>query len=654
MAHIRSRAALALALALLLAASVPATVAAGVGDGEALQESVQAQNDTVDPADEIYVDEEGNGVLVYESDAEDVSGEYGLDTATGLVYILLDGENVTDEEVETELLVTLEADEVAGSGFVRGEAPEDLRALELEVSGEQSSETAELDARLRAEVATDPDEAVGAPETESARASGSIRTTTDRVQVTGEVSAGTEVPPEQQQRAEVSFQGQGGDYTLEVVRERTVPEFQASRWDTEANATESLRAQFAPVGQTVSELGGQQDVELTDYAYDEDTNELRVEYTVSMRGIEAEPLAELLRTDGQSVDEETEGLSQAEAQQLADGLLGVEFRTLEASVDARADAGVDLAWNVDVRNLEPLAETGFELTDPADLDVEELDEEALEERFQEARDRYEAASETGYAQTMTWELALEGGEEVATVDAEVSYEAENRAAYLEAIDAEPMDVTYEFDAELEDAPADAEAEQFLNTSGSVTVADSELLDDAVDESVTAILEDEATDQRAARLLEAIQAANLETARAELAVRDGDVSLEAAGLFEDASAFEDVLSEEFGGESVTHVYGEADGEAETYVYVEGLVGPDASEADVRGTAVADADTTVYLAEDWDPEEEEFPRLDTDAPANYLGVDVAEETETEEDGAGFGAALALLAALLSALLLRRRTR
>jgi len=601
---------------------------------------MDTEGDTAEPADEVYVNEEGDAVLVYDSSgAENGTGEYGFDAAEGLIYTMINSRNVTNESVEGELLVELTSGELTGDGYLKAPAPDGVQDLDVTLDGEQSSTTARMDATLYAVLdSTTTDEVTGgmASEGESVSTQVSVNSTTDRLQTSGSFSAEGQVNDTEDVFFDVSLSGQNGDYTIDATQQQVIAEENTQQWDTEENATRTLEELF---NQSAAGLNGTASVNVASYSFDDTTNELDISYTVDISGIERSAIADQINSSNSALNETQES-------NLADAIYGINMRTVSATVEADSDNNtMSTSFDVDVSNLEPVAYTGFDIAEA------NAEDENITEMVRGARERYTAASNSNYAQLVDFDADVTDDGQTVTIESNLSYDTENREAYVDELGTTPSTVFYQAAAELED-------DDSINTTASLTVQNESLLEDALDGAITSARQDDSSDNNAAELFEAVQAADLQKAKMDVSVQDGNATLQAGGKFNNSTAFNDALGDQFGGETVTHLYGQFDQSSEeTYVYVDGLVGPDATESDVRNTSVANDTTDVYMPDEWDPDNENFPELDNQAAADFLGVELesdgsGDDDLVQEDGAGFSVVVAAIALLAAALLARRR--
>ena len=583
----------------------------------------------IDTADEIYVDDSGDAVLVYGDDQPGADyTEYGFHVAEGLVHILV-SDATGDDDLEGQLGVELGPDRFSGEGWMSYPAPDDFEEFDLSISGEQSDEEAWMEASLNVELV---DPYTSQQDTDIAT-DGHVTVTADEFRSEGSVT-GTNVFPSAETYYDVAITGLDDGYHIDVSQRNALNDWEIDAWETEASASNTLEQRY---GVIADELGGTADVSISEHSLEENAagaTVLDLDYTIEYRGID-EGLTEAISDE--LAQDVTLGLTDAEADALAADLLALDVRTVAITYESTMEA-FDVSWEIDLGNTDRLAQSA--------LDQFEAANEEYTEDIDEARDRFDAAKEASLEQVISWDSTVElSGSDVLIV-ADVTYETNNWDAYVDALadrDIEGGEVSYELTAELDG--------EEVYTDATIVVTEESLLDSAIDATTTMLQNEPNADSELIAAFEAFSDADLDTAKMDLAFDDGTVELEAGAKFDDLSAFEDSLTDQFGDHAVTQLYGHTDnGSQQTYVYVSELVDADATEEDVRELAVADASTDVYMSGEWD---RSFPEMNTTAAENYLGVD-----SQDDDGvlpmAGFGPIVTIVSLLLAGGLAVRRHR
>jgi PGF-CTERM protein len=129
---------------------------------------------------------------------------------------------------------------------------------------------------------------------------------------------------------------------------------------------------------------------------------------------------------------------------------------------------------------------------------------------------------------------------------------------------------------------------------------------------------------------------------------GGWSVEAGAAFDNGTALASAI-EAAEDIRITEVVGEQEnGGVVTYVKTEGFVEETTEEA-VRSRDQVGDQTTVNLPGNWD---RDFPEMDRQAAADYLGVEVEGGDEGGSPLPGFGFAVALVALTVAAVVVGRR--
>ncbi|WP_076610841.1 PGF-CTERM sorting domain-containing protein [Natronorubrum thiooxidans] len=588
--------------------------------------------DEVDPADEVFVDENGDAVLVYETDSDDdATGEFGLDVTESVVYALITDD--MEEDVDAAFSMELDGDRAESSGELVADRPAEISDLSMNVTGEQTQETNEFEADLKMVM----DAGTGFTQ---ASASGQTVSSADEFSTDGEFSATT--------MGSVSASDVGldlgiteadGGYTLDVRQQKYFSQYQADNWRTEADAKQTLEAQFSGVE---AELGGDATVTVHSHEFQEDDmggGHLDVTYTVELENVKDG--LESTVADELAADSELD-LEEDDAEQLASDLLAAEIDTLDVSYLMSGDT-VEGAWDVTLTDLDS---TVFAALDLAESAGGMNDETAFDS--DEYTDMYEAQADSDLVQTSEWNLTLSQDEtQTQTFSMDVSSDAENWEAYTTAL-AERDIESPEFSMNAHAETVDDEIEMEMG----LTVTQDEFLENALSAVIENLENNPTADDEALEFMTAFEEADLELAKFDLNMDDGTIEMETGAKFDDFTAFEAHLEDAFHGYSIAHVYANDDA---GYVYVTELVDADATEDDVRALEGVDDETVVHMPGEWD---DEHPRLDMQQVTEYLSLDADEEdTDEETDGGeddgspGFGVAVALVAILSTMLLLRR---
>ena len=248
-----------LLVAVMLCGTVAAAAPAAASDA-----SIDSQelDDDVEPADEIYVDEDGNAVLVYEEedgDDELTTFDLGMHVSEGLAHTLIVAEpeqEELDENATGGLSVVLENDRLFGEGNLQTDSPEEIKDLSLDVYGEQTSENSEFDANLEAVVEAED----GTQDFQSFETTGDASVTPDTFSTTGDVTAEWNTVQPGEFSYDVSVSDTDGGYTVDVTQDEIVSQFQTGSWETEAAAQETLEQRYGTIGEQFGGSGDRKSV----------------------------------------------------------------------------------------------------------------------------------------------------------------------------------------------------------------------------------------------------------------------------------------------------------------------------------------------------------------------------------------------------------
>ncbi|WP_135821358.1 PGF-CTERM sorting domain-containing protein [Halostella litorea] len=643
----------AVALAALLVTSSVGAVAMGPNGSAA---STAQEEETTDTADEVYVDGNGDAVLVYRNSSEDSStnGHLGADLSEGLFYVFLNDtiEEPPEENFAGNATFILDPESVSASGAFSMTQPESIEDLAFDASLTQTRETSAGSMSLDATFVDQSSSSTGASTYGEVSTEGTMTTTASSFHTDGTVTVtptdGQSLPSSSQMSQEFSIQETDDGYTLSAAQDYVVGSYTADRWNTRENATRSLEAQFEGVAQ---QLDGDAQVTVDSYSYDDAENRLDIEYTVEFTGVD-EAVSEQLATSLSSARDLD--LSESEARDLADRIQSVELSELSASVDVQSD-GATVNWNVRLDEYDEAARATLDILEASEMNTSQMDIDA-------ARSRLDAQQAAELQQTVTWDGTVSVPDaQTATVQFEAESSTENWQAYVSELEDRGVewqgDTTMEMHAETQNGE--------LTASGSATFSQEGLLDNAIDSALQNAEDSPAAENEQARsFLRAFQQSEFEKARMDASVGDGTVTFEAGASFENVSAFRDVMSEAYGEDVAIEsaVATMEDGDSVTYVRMPGAVGSDASESDVRELSMVGEDTEVHMPDDWDPDERDFPQPDNEEARNYLGIENDDSGNGDDGGddddesssslPGFGPVVALVALAAVALIARRR--
>ena len=651
-------------LALLVVVSlVPAGTAASVAnESSALQQDDSESDDEIDTADEIYVQENGDAILVYDSEdtstSSQTTGQLGLDVSENLMYMLVTEPTTGTTDAEGRADVSLTQNELVGNGSLTVARPRSLSTLSafsMEFTGQSTAQNAE--SSLTVDAAVDTSETSVNQLFETVTTEGTITTTSSAFTADGNFNADL-VPTGMtggSQASSFSFaltESDGG-YTVDVDRNETVFSFGESEWETRETARQTLEDQYQV---TAEDLDGSAEITIDEYSYTEvSDNQFRLDlaYTVEYAGIKtqlAEALAKNL-TDDPDFD-----MTQAQADEFASRLEQMTVNEVSANYAVQPE-NVNAQFTADIDNYDQAVLAFLDLAQS--VDTESMDAATLQ-NLDRVRSQLEAQSAANLQQEYTWsgEVTKPSSSEVA-VAFDADYTTENWQAYVSELEnrgIETSETEYQFTGELdgEDIVFDGQ----FSVQGNL-----------LDQTMSYLANASEDDPETARALQAFSDADFTKARMSASVNESEVVFQAGAQFENLAALRDTLAETeegFPAGFASAVARPEDGETKTYVRVSGAVGSGAAESDVRSLAYVDSDTTVNMPGDWD---REFPTMDVERARDYLGLqsqsgsdgsdgagnasnNSTNGTASNTTGPGFGVAIAVLAMLASAALLARR--
>lgn len=584
-----------------------------------------------DPPDEVFVDDDGGAVLVYDEDDgidDEASGEFGVDISESVAYALVTDE--IEDDVSAAFSMGLDNDGLESSGSLAADRPADLEDFSMDVSGEQTESTNDFDANLELAL-TAPDSPPEATVDESGSTSGEVVTGADDLTTQGEFSLSHNAPADSPEIGlDMEIAESGDDYTLEMAQQDVITEFETDDWDTEDAAQATLEDEFEVVAQ---DLGSDVTVTIHDYDFEENVNEmgdghLDIEYTIELENAK-DGLEQLVADD--LVTDPTLDVTQSEAEEVAADILDAELETFELAF-AEDDTTVDGNWDVAFSGFESSA---FAMMDLAEASGE-MDDDAADE-FDDYEEMYEAQAAADLTETTEWDVtfdAVDGSQELVV---DVTSETDNWDTYTDELADRDIDSPeFVIDAHAETVGDEIDLEMGLEVgqeaiieTAITTMADDLQNDPTVDD-----------DDDALELVSAFDEADLELLQFDLDMDDGTVTFETGASFDDLGAFEAHLEDGYHGLTVEHIYGDNDA---GYVYVTDMADDDDDEDDIREHSIVADDTEIHMPGDWD---EDHPRLDMEEVDNYLETDSDDDDGDESDDdsiPGFGAVAALVALL-----------
>jgi PGF-CTERM protein len=630
---------------------VVSAVSGGVGT-VAAQDDAEADDDEFDPADEAYVSDNGDVVLVYRNDTDPgTEADFGLSVSRNVFHALVVTNQSESTDVTGEATGILEPNRIAANGSLAAPRPEEIESLQLEISGEQTDENAKMDASLEATLAN-----TGASSfVTSADAAGEISVTPDEFAADAQFSADLERPMGEPQHHSFDLRETADGYVLQAEQDYTVSQFAAEQWNTEERARQTLQAQYASVANS---MGGEAEVTLESYTFTNTSSErsagrLDVAFTIEYTGID-EGLQRQVAASLES--SEQFDLTREEAQRIGESVAELNVDQVSGEFEQTPES-VSGSFTARLTNYEPALRGALTAVGNVQADTEEAEAMNLSSQIEAAEKRLDARRAAGLEETYSFDMSLETPARGTTdVTATLTYRTNNWADYreeLRARDLDPASSTFAFQAQTHG--------EEVTASGSIEVEKEELLADATDRILNASNTTLDDDQQ--RFVKAFRDSKFRKARFDVRVKQDTVEIEAGAAFEDLSALRDALraTQDDFDLKVASVTGRTtdDGQVETYVLARGAVGPNATESDVRELQQVNDSTTVHLPGDHN---RTFPEPDVERAYDYLELtppptatptpDPDAESGVGISQPGFGFAAALVALLAAALLAARR--
>ncbi|WP_312911861.1 hypothetical protein [Natronosalvus caseinilyticus] len=598
----------ALVLSLLLVASLGATaIAATQTSGASTQEEFDADPDE---ADEVYVSENGDAVLVYEetsndSDAEAVSGTFGIETQTGLMHALY-GADFTemDENASEELGMVGDASFRMSPESVTSAADLTFRDVEAyeEFSADVNLEQSRTTYSANADLAMVINESNYVETEESVDLSAETRTTATTFESSGTMTVDSGTPAEEGDfTIDMTLTQSDDQYDLSVSETRALSDYEQDNWATEEDARAALDRQFQSVAMN---FGGNYDLTLESYSYDDNGESATVdlEYSVTFTGI-SDQVADMIAMELQN-DPELD-LDETEARAIADRLAELHIEEIQFSAEQNGSTVV-MNWNTEIHNYDQVVLGVIEIAESLD----DVDDE-LADQFDEARQMIEAQKEADLVQTSEFDLSMTQTPNETSLEFSSSADAENWGDYVDELEERDVEqfiaeTTLSFEAETVDGD--------VNIVYDYAAKDDALLERILDEYEQMAEQDPMIGDEFTDTIENFRAAEFETAKATMSITEEEAEFETAAAFGNMTELEGVPFETEDGLTVTAVHGETENATTTmYVTVEGFVGEDADEAEVREQRQVGEDTDVHLPGEWD---REFPSIDEDEVRSFL--------------------------------------
>ncbi|WP_049901788.1 PGF-CTERM sorting domain-containing protein [Halococcus agarilyticus] len=624
------------------------------------------------PADDVYVEENGDAVLTYEGAADDTRTNYGLNVSEGLFHALVATDVEGSNDVAADMTAALTGDNLTGNGTLGMARPEALSNLSVNATGLRTDENARSDVAAAATV-TGASLARSVP-IERAGMEGNVTTTGSTFDADLAASAQLTQPLGQSQHQAYHISEGNGTYTLNVSQERPVFGAAASRWETREQAARTLRSQYVAIAES---MNGSADLTIESYSFaarEGGRPRLDIEYSITYRGIEravTDQVASSL-TSAEDVD-----LSRSEARNVSQRLrnltvneLSVRFDQSESSIEAgmSADldnydgavlAALDVANATDMQSLNAGTMAGMGTAaggampgnagtttgTASNASVMNPSAGANAASFNRSLERFRKQFAAQRAANLTREVSFAANvtkpsPQAISVDLESHTRTENWGQYVDELenrDIETNNLEYELHAATEG--------ERVNVTAAVSVSGKNLLKQATNQMLNSSAGPQAGQMN--EYVTAFREAGFQKAKMDVSLDDGRMRMETGAAFENMTALRDAFVTLEGDQSIGSVVGRTEnGTTTSYVRVEDAVSENASESQVRELAYADDDTAVHLPNAWN---RTMPSANTSEADEYLGMTGATSGLT---GPGFGVVVAVIALLAAALVAARR--
>ncbi|WP_435333657.1 hypothetical protein [Haloarchaeobius sp. TZWWS8] len=585
-------------------------------------------------ADEIFVYENGDAVLVYRtadpSASQTTTGTFGLDVTKGLVHVFVTDQVETGVTGDATLLV--KPAEISGDGTFSMTVPEKMETINVDLSLVTSKTEASGSLTLDATFANDVDsETADTSDLTKSLTTEGIVTVGPSFKSSGHATVEKSTAPADATLtyAAITLTETESGFDMTGTHSYTLSELSADDWETEAAAQQSLEEMF---GAIASELDGTATVTIDSYEFDPETRALDVSYTVAFSDVKpalAKNIASMIAAD--------RGLELTEEQldEVAAHLEAVEVKTLSFTYDSLG-AETITSWDVELDEFHHVME--------ADLALHTFAGTADEETLTLARQKLDAMIASEVSFTLTWGALASGMDtETSTIQLQSSYETENWERYtseLESRGIETPESTVNVKATTDD-------DGIISMTFTVTMKQSDLVNTLVKGVVLG--GQHTADEETAAMLDAFEQAELERAKIDVSIVDGTITFEAAASFEDLSAFDDLLSEKFGGLTVDGISSEmSEGAGVSYVRVTGATVENPTIEDVRALSDVDENTVIHMPGSWDAESTTFPEMDEEKVNAFLDEEAESDAESEPMPVNLPGGDAVFAGLAAAML------
>ena len=588
--------------------------------------SQEMPDDPLTPADEIYVEGDGDVVAVYDDSGTtgDVNRtEFGVDVSENLAYFRMTDPVTGEPDVTGGFSAFADRTSVAAEGNVSTARPEALESFEFDASGVTNEDTSRADLSLSTTIL---DESGMSQAIRSGTTNGSIAMTADRLTASGKLDVRTEIPIPQrsQESVNVSLREDGGEYVLSVEQSRVADPTYRPIPESRSEARELLAPQFQAVAR---QFGGSATLDLHEYDVSEAGSMVRLDraYTVRFQGIDEGLTRQIRRQLQRNPD-----VTAAQAEQLASAVDAVQIDQLDVRYEVDG-GGVTGSANVEVGNYASLVTSYLDVV--ASMESESTGEIDVER----VRKRLDAQRAADLERRFTWSGNLSHPDSQSVSAAFAAHASTtNWAEYVDELqvrDVPVIESRYRIEGGV--------TEDAITFEGNASLSGERLYEELFRFAPS---EAEAS-PKLTPLLGAFRDSRPEKAKLVTAYDADGLHVEAGAAFGNLSVLRDALHETTGVPAASEVVGRANQQSgEAFVRVPDATGEQPSKASVRSLTYVDEGTTIHMPGDWD---REFPSMDVERAEAFL-----EDPRSTSSGPGFGPIAALVAIVGAGFLLARR--
>lgn len=550
---------------------------------------------TLSPADEIYIEDDGDAVLVYKANANGSKIDFGLNTSEGLFHALVVTDFNRSSELEVNATAIMTGESFTGNGTLSVPRPESLSNLSVDVTGIRTSEKSRFDMNASATISEKA--ALPPAVIDRARISGNVTMAPSNFKAAVEAHVKLPRRSDTPMHQEFRITEKDGTYTVDASQEYSVFEVAAQRWSTRAQAKRTLTQRYVSIAQS---MGGTADLTLESYSFTKNggQNRLDIEYTITYHGIERGLIDQL--TTRLSTAEKID-LPRSEIQKITRQLWTFNINELYVKYDQRGRS-IDVAMRIDLENYDVVVVAALNI---AETSIEH--NSSVNTSIQQFRDRFEAQQAANLEQRYTFSAVLDRKPQTTTINTELQYRTDNWKQYVQELadrGVETSDVVYELHVATNDGNITAEA--------SFEIGQKDLLHQMTGRLLNASSKQESS--RAREMIKAFQEAGFRKARMDVSIHDGRLRVETGAAFENMTELRDAFATTEMGQNVQSIVGRTEnGSVKSYIRIENAVPENAAKSDVRELEYVSDDTAIHMAGSWDAE---FPSTNTTKARTYL--------------------------------------